>query len=489
MAAAESPKRWAILIGIDFYSHGNARQDLDVSYHPLRGCVSDINAIENCITSTFSVEKECIRRLTASVPKDVRQNEPEEDIDTIPTYENMVRAIKSVTDGANAGDLVYIHYSGHGAKVATIFPNIKGYGGIDEALVSTNICTGGRYLRDIDLASLLADMVHKRLMVTVTLDCCHSGSVGCEGALCRGITKIDGNILPSDQPSGVLQDIPFRQRQSWLLEPEGYDLFAACHQDGKAYENIYPDPRGQWHGALTYWMLDALNTGGYTTNRMLYQKIHDNIRIRHLHNEYSEAQVPFFAGSAERSFFHMERTWSTLNAVQAHTGTEYTIYPKDTQVPNGIKQLTRAIDMDVTDRKSKVQIVKQLTRIYAPFENNYRTHQNEAVKRLHALNWNMFSSGIAPLVLERSVNSGIGGSGDDDFDTFSVMVDDIGMYELWTGHTSAMKPIPNFVPCSIPRIFIERVIRLAEYRVIKNLKGPDNTPLSGKLSFRVIGKP
>lgn len=78
----------------------------------------------------------------------------------LPTYENIVNKFKEVTAKAQPQDLVYIHYSGHGGRAKTIYEDIKGFAAFDEALVPTDIGQpNSRYLRDLELAKLLDDMV------------------------------------------------------------------------------------------------------------------------------------------------------------------------------------------------------------------------------------------------------------------------------------------------------------------------------------------
>ncbi|KAF8538860.1 hypothetical protein BDD12DRAFT_840666 [Trichophaea hybrida] len=110
-----------------------------------------------------------------------------------------------VTTEARPGDVVYIHYSGHGAQARTVYPELKGPNSVDEALVPCDIHCGGRYLRDFELAELLDIMVQKGLVVTIVLDSCHSGSAsrGPRGEVPRGIGKVDYTVLPSDK-----SDIP-----------------------------------------------------------------------------------------------------------------------------------------------------------------------------------------------------------------------------------------------------------------------------------------
>jgi hypothetical protein len=533
MTTSDLPKRWAVLIGVDFYSTGNAR---NVSYNNLRGCVRDITALAEYLISIFSVEESCIRKLTASTPDDVDKNEPEEDPGDRPTYMNMVQAFKSVTESARPGDLVYIHYSGHGAKVKTTFAELKGKNGNDEALVPTDISTSGRYLRDVEVAKLLSIMVKKKLIVTVTLDCCHSGSGtrGDSGPVPRGIGMMDTMVLPSDELSevlpknitpSVLTGVPrnAQKRESWLLEPEGYELFTACRQNEEANENCYPDEYGQWHGALTYWLLETLKVWGEnTTHGMLFQTVHDHIR-----NDFKGRQTPVFAGTAGRYFFEKEgaqheSTFAVqkvdgdhvfLSAGKANAGcvgTEYAIYPKDTRNFKSSNPLAQVVVMDADIFESKAQFIKdrnsrwgevepgcrailfarpkQPTRIKIPHRSEYQSHQKDAVARFCKVDWITFTTGVAPLMLEPDTFT----PNDDDNAcrvTYNVIVNDNGQYVLFTETDGCMKPVPNFAPCRIPETFLHRVKRLAQHQIVKDLRPGHATGLNGKFSFRVKRKP
>ena len=114
--------------------------------------------------------------------------------DQKPTYENIVNTFKDITKTAQPGEQVYIHYSGHGGKAATVYPALKqGHGEQhDEGLVPMDIgdTDAGRYLRDVEMTTLLKRMTDKGLIVTVILDSCHSG----------GATRGDAEIRSAGQP-------------------------------------------------------------------------------------------------------------------------------------------------------------------------------------------------------------------------------------------------------------------------------------------------
>jgi len=141
-------KLYAILIGIDYYLP-NVLSD-GSSYKSLTGCVRDITAVEKFLKKVLSLPNEYIFKLQASNSGAKEIPEPS---DQWPTYENMVRAFRTVTEIAQKGDLVYIHYSGHGGRTRpTKLPELKGENGYDEALVPMDIgLPTSRYLRDVEM--------------------------------------------------------------------------------------------------------------------------------------------------------------------------------------------------------------------------------------------------------------------------------------------------------------------------------------------------
>jgi len=190
----------------------------------------------------------------------------------IKTNKNMKRAMESVTKNANPGDLVYIHYSGHGARAKTVMPELKGERGYDEVWVPTDICIGGGYLRDIEIAVLLLNMVKSKLVVTITLDCCSAGS-GIYGGKSTEILYDMLHQLPTlSNPPNHCGNISMHS----LSRTPGYELFAACCRRGLASESLCPDNIGEWHGRLSYWLLETLKSShGKITHGMLHQAVCD----------------------------------------------------------------------------------------------------------------------------------------------------------------------------------------------------------------------
>jgi hypothetical protein len=314
----QTPNFYALLIGIDFYFP----HDLpDGRYKNLRGCVQDINHVETYLKTTFNLTPDQIIKLTASASEN--PNQPKEPLEILPTYENIVAKFKEITAKAQPQDRVYIHYSGHGGRAKTIFESLKGFGGLDEALVPTDIGQpNSRYLRDIEFAKLLEEMVEKELVVTLVLDSCHSGGATREMSgddRIRGEGFIDTTPRPRDSLVAPLQELA----QNWqtatensrnitvinglLPEPKGYTLIAACRDQEFAYEDVFEGT--ERNGALTYFLLKALREYGNDISvESLFNRISNLV-----HNKF-ERQTPMLLGEIDRTFLGGQSVVASRNA-------------------------------------------------------------------------------------------------------------------------------------------------------------------------------
>jgi len=94
--------------------------------------------------------------------------------DEEPNFENILSALAWLSDGAVAGDAMFLHYSGHGGRVKDDGDDEED--GYDETLIPLDFKEAGQ-MRD--------DLIHKSLLMrlpegchlTAVMDCCHSGTV------------------------------------------------------------------------------------------------------------------------------------------------------------------------------------------------------------------------------------------------------------------------------------------------------------------------
>ncbi len=301
---ADSARIHALLIGIAHYLP-NALDG--VSYPSLAGCVGDVERVEDYLLHRLGVPHSSIHKLTAAPGA-----EPPEPPSDQPTYENLVAAWKRLTRRAAPGDCVYIHYTGHGGRTKTLVPEIKGAEGFDECLVPVDIGRPeSRYLRDVELASLLAAMIVKRLRITLVLDCCHSGGAtrGAAAVTVRGTGTVDPTPRPLTSEVGSREALIDGWRRwtrgsrrdvgtasGWLPRPEGYVLLAACRASEPAYEFAFDGVNKS--GVLSHWLQESLHRfGPHVDSRTLHDRI-----VAGVHSRF-EMQTPVLEGDIDRAFF------------------------------------------------------------------------------------------------------------------------------------------------------------------------------------------
>ena len=536
----EQPNLYALLIGVDCYL---PNQLPNGGWYPsLGGCVRDITLVEDFLRRNLGFAADHIVKLTATYTgplpaRDPQHNyQPTEPHAQWPTYANMVTAFAQVTQMAQAGDQVYIHYSGHGGRATTIYPELSKPAGIDEALVPTDIGNSeARYLRDVELAHLLQTMVDKGLLVTIVLDSCHSGGAtrGVGHATARGIEAIDDGIRPSDSLVASRDELMVTWRRlgggsaarnlklgsGWLLEPQDYSLLAAARAQESAYETLFED--GQRHGVLTYWLLDTLKA---RTAMTTYQTVYNRVLAK-VHSQF-DMQTPQLQGEPDRVVFGSASVEPPLTVlveqveagdpgrilVQAgqvqglRKGAKFVVYPRETSDLTQVEQrLALAELVELGADSSWAKITKTLRS--EPIEQGARavvldTGNVNLQRPVRLFQRSDLPVEIDPLqepalakVRQALIDTGSNFArlaGDDEPIAFQVAINEQGQYEIWDAAGNAM---PNLRPSlvindpSAPAKVAQRLIHLAKYRNVQELDNRDPmSPLAGKLVVELLGK-
>lgn len=305
-------QEWAVLIGIEHYEstkqpaaewkprHDNSGKE--IRYSNLHGCVNDVLEVEEYLVGTIKINRDRITRLIAPTPgrkyvSDLPKNYLE------PTYANIIRALE-IPKGARKGDLIYVHFSGHGARATTIFDSNLKNSNLDEALVPVDISHGGNYIRDLELGMLLQDLENAGLIVTVVLDCCHSGGAvrgedDPQLGSSRGIEHVYKSEAKRDRPQNFERIQAFGRDivSPWRRNASGVVVLAACLEAQMAREKV---DDGHSYGLLTHCLLETLQNIHRTrrvSTQTLYQKIRASVQNS---NKY---QMPYLVGSEGRFFF------------------------------------------------------------------------------------------------------------------------------------------------------------------------------------------
>ncbi len=356
-----------LLIGADRY-FSNCLSN-DGRYPALHGCVEDVRRVEAMLRARIAPSALSITTLIAAHGP-VPDGDPLGDPAMWPTAANIRRAVAALAERARPGDQVYLHYSGHGGRVETAWPELKGDRGVDEALVPIDIGVPDapgqppytrpeRYIRDVEIAFYLDLLARRRdgdrrVTVTLVFDSCHSGGatrgkgkvarrtsiggrmVGTLGAIDR--RRLDAARIYSPElhasmiaafqrlqpPKGSAPRVtPVTRaarpaRTSWLPPAEGYVLLAGCRDTESALEcSIDGKPSG---GVLTGALLEALDDLGRDQS---WKTVYDRVlaRVQRLF----PSQTPQLLGDIERHVFGTELLpiahTLTVSDIDAHTRT------------------------------------------------------------------------------------------------------------------------------------------------------------------------
>jgi hypothetical protein len=314
-------KKHALLIGIDCYKRDPSKTETPrvnvhgkkIVYRDLQGSVNDALAVRHFLINNMGVENSNITMLLAPVPGRKHHLGLPEGQYKEPTYENIIRALVQLAMEVKSGDLVYIHYSGHGGHATTVFSELKhDKGAEDHSIVPSDIICGGKYLRDVEIGALLQDIVKKEVILTVVLDSCYSG-----GALrdddndeddedaeedTRGISPLYQSDRDVDFPTDkdILASIGrWGTVDNWMQAPRGFVVLTACQDHEKAKEMfVFKNGPRRKHGVLTHWLLDTIRTNPQLLSS---DAVYNRVCATIVNNQ--KEQTPHIIGDRDRFFF------------------------------------------------------------------------------------------------------------------------------------------------------------------------------------------
>ena len=142
--------RKALLVGINYPG----------TSHALRGCVNDVTMVSDMLTRKFGFRAKEKRMLT----------------DNSATTENIISRLEWLVHGAQPGDFLHFHYSGHGSQmIDSKYDTDYEPDGLDEILCPIDLNWRDKVVTDDQLKAIF-DTVPVGVHLSVVLDCCHSGT-------------------------------------------------------------------------------------------------------------------------------------------------------------------------------------------------------------------------------------------------------------------------------------------------------------------------
>lgn len=263
----------ALLVGINRYLVPGA---------DLRGCVNDVSQMRDVLTTLYGFPARRIAVLT----------------DLEATKSAIQKSLDALVKGARAGDIVFVHFSGHGSNV----PDRSG----DEADVRDEVlCPTDLDWKDPlldDWLRGLFDTVADGVNLTVVMDCCHSGSSTRAPGRPDSQSPIPRflpcplDVFPADsgrQLRGSLRGVRRARTSNATTDvkdvPLAEILITGCRDDQTAADALI---EGDFRGALTYSLVRAIRASGGT---LTYRDLHEQAS-RLMSGVY--AQVPQLEGRA-----------------------------------------------------------------------------------------------------------------------------------------------------------------------------------------------
>jgi len=291
--ASEAADKWALLIGVSDYIHGE-RMDL-------KGPTNDVLKMTELLLTKFGYQPESIHTL----------------MDGEATKANITDEMKGwLARSSRPGDTVLIYYSGHGSQI----PDRDGdeSDGRDEVLCPADVRRGapGNEITDDELNRMISQI--EATDITVILDACHAGTgtraleFG-ESAQPMEYRAID---LGYPEPAETQRALSFE-----ASEPDGMDLLGGASAPGgtrslggdnrlftmiascaptetSASTIFYEGLTRVWSGVLTYNLVRALeHADGETTYEQLMADVGRDVR------KVNSQQTPQIEGAISRPIF------------------------------------------------------------------------------------------------------------------------------------------------------------------------------------------
>jgi metacaspase-1 len=267
--------RKALLCGVNEYQIPGAN---------LRGCVNDVENMRSVLEDVCGFDKSDI---TVLINEEV-------------TKAAMEAALKKLTSGAAAGDVLYFHFSGHGSNVADKDGDEPD--GRDEIFCPNDLDWDDPLLDD-SIRKLLDDLPAGANLTFVS-DCCHSGTI--TRALEPPDVPCKQRYLPDPRdlrvvesgrtPGGAMRgraayrslDAPSDINDADLPEM----LITGCRADQTSADAFIDN---DYHGALTHSLAAALRESG---GKLTYRQLHADVLQRLEDGGYD--QTPQLEGRSAR---------------------------------------------------------------------------------------------------------------------------------------------------------------------------------------------
>jgi hypothetical protein len=240
-------KRRALLVGIDTYRLGTVPR--------LRGSVNDVARIRDMLRNRFGFTNGDIRVV----------------VEERATKAAIEHRLAWLVHGAEAGDILVFHFSGHGTRIRDRGEQDELSDHMDEAICAYDMSWDSGYITDDHIAGIF-EAVAPGVLVEVILDTCFAG---------MGRSELRFGLPPQDRPQEAPHrflappldvaarhdgepDLPTTSLLDSVREKAEVALWAATPEDGTSNEAYF---NGRFDGVFTYYLTRVVGDAGAELSR------------------------------------------------------------------------------------------------------------------------------------------------------------------------------------------------------------------------------
>lgn len=257
---AEAAEKRALLIGISDYPTVKGHPELEWS---------DIHGANDVATLAPTLKNQGFKTTFLT--------------DSKATAANIRKAFRQLEASATAGDLIYIHFSGHGQAVED--KNGDEADGWDEAIIpydarikyANGIYEGENHILDDELESYftaIRNKIGRNGYLYIVLDACHMGGAS------RGDEEEEDELFVRGtdkgfSPSGKRYIPKIDRRGNMRVSSSGSDQSGICILEAcRAYQtNAEIKQNGKYYGPLTYYINQYLTDKTLTSNNSWVESV------------------------------------------------------------------------------------------------------------------------------------------------------------------------------------------------------------------------